>query len=93
MIADEERAYEAHVVLCLRLNFIRPALQLVRAHWIDKQMGTKKMLHSAEPHDDVLCTEYCIELRCLHDKFEGAYRYPLLMESKDVAEQGLLDCL
>jgi hypothetical protein len=45
MIAYEERAYEVHVVLCLCLNFIRLALQLVCAHLIDKQMGTNKVLH------------------------------------------------
>jgi hypothetical protein len=93
MIANEEWAYEAHVVLCLHLNLIRPALRLVRAHLIDKQMGMKKVLHNAEPRDNMLHTKCRIKLRCLHNKFEGAYRNPLLMEFKDVVEQGLLDCL
>jgi hypothetical protein len=93
MIANEEWAYEAHVVLCLHLNLIRPALRLVHAHSIDKQMGMKKVLHSTEPRDNMLHTKCPIKLRCLHDKFKGAYCNPLLTEFKDVVEQGLLDCL
>jgi hypothetical protein len=93
MIANEEWAYEAHVVLCLRLNYIRLVLQLVHAYSVDKQMGTNKALHSTEPHNNVLCTKRCTELRCLQNHFESAYPYPLLTEFKDVAEQGFLDHL
>ncbi len=56
-------------------------------------MGANKALHSAAPCNKVLRTECCTELRCLHNHFEGAYRNPLLMEFKDVVEQGFLNCL
>ncbi len=89
MIANEERVYEVHVVLCLCLNFIKPVLQLVHAHLIDKQMRTNEALYSAEPLNNVLRTKCRTELTCLHNKFKGAYRNPLLTEFKDVVEQGL----
>ncbi len=39
MTAKEEGMNEAHVVACLRLNFLGLALAYVRAHLIDKQLS------------------------------------------------------
>ena len=57
MTANEKRAYKAHVVLRLTLNFLRLALRFVRAPSIDKRMGAHEAPCSAVPRSEALCFE------------------------------------
>ena len=84
---------KTHLVLRLPLNFLRLALSFVRAHLIDKRMGTYEALCSAASHREALCIECWREQRCLHNDKEGVNINTLLSEFKDGAEQIELDGL
>ena len=54
--AKDNAAHESHVISCLAL-IEWGALQRMRAHSIDKQMGQDKVLYSAAPCCEALLAE------------------------------------
>ncbi len=89
MWAQEECAYEVHVVQCLCHDLLGLALCLVCPHTIHERMDAHEQLHGTAPSNKVLCTELGGEGRHLNDKIECVYGHALLGMLEDVPEQGL----
>jgi len=93
MWALEEWTHEICVVRCLCRDVVGLALRFMRAHAIDKRIGTQESLHSAAPSNEMLRVELGGERRCLYHEIERVHGDALLALLKGVPEQDILEQL
>jgi hypothetical protein len=88
-----DEAHESHEVKGLALNFSQRALRCVHAHSIGERMGNQEALHAAAARCEALRAELGQDTWCPQHDHERVDRDPLLVELKDIAQQGILNCL